>query len=308
MKQQEIIRALEDVTPFSTLSDEDRKTLWSQFERKVYAKGAFLAKQREPVKRVGFIYAGTASVELKDARGKDLRLGYFQDFDIFGESVLVCGGKSPMSAVCTEPCLCYVQKPERFLETAKAHFDVREYYLSSALQRLTQINLCLCGDKQLSLQVQNGRRPRIIRGAVEYIESFFAHPLDLDEVATAAGVSRFHLSHLFKEKTGFSFRQYLNFVRVQEAKRMLRDEDTPISDIYQAVGFTSSSYFSKIFGQMENATPTGYRLAARTALFDEVTQAAARTRPDPPEWQIANPWHRHRPAFQDADNTLDPGA
>jgi AraC-like DNA-binding protein len=277
-ERQEVMRALKDVDPFCALPDEALQRLCLRFERKVYSAGVPLLQQRESIERVGFIYAGMASVELKDVGGKDLRLGYLQDFDIFGETVVVNGGRSLMSAVCTEPCLCYVQKREDFLETLKSHPPVREFFLKAALNRLAQINLCLCGEKMLSIQIRNGKRPRIVRQAIEYIETYYAHPLNLDEVAKAAAVSRFYLSRLFREKTGFSFRQYLNFVRIQEAKRLLRDEDTSIVDIYDAVGFNSSSYFAKVFREQENVTPSEYRLTARARLFDQVTKADAEKR------------------------------
>lgn len=100
----------------------------------------------------------------------------------------------------------------------------------------------------------------LVRKAMEYIESHYAHELSLQRVAEHVHLSPAYLSRMFNKKTGVSFSEFMTQVRLKEAKQCLRSTDETIDQIALATGFSSSSYFTAVFRKHEGMTPSEYRL------------------------------------------------
>ena len=73
------------------------------------------------------------------------------------------------------------------------------------------------------------------------------------------GVTSPYLSMLFKHVTGLTFRDYLNKVRVEDAKRLLISTDYQIMEIAVACGFNDQSYFTKVFKKYTGLSPRNFR-------------------------------------------------
>ena len=102
--------------------------------------------------------------------------------------------------------------------------------------------------------------PAVLAGhAKKYLERNFASPLHLEDLAEHLGISKYHLSRLFHTATGFSFREYLSIIRLQEAKKLLADERSSISEIAQKCGFDNGNYFSKVFRSKFGISPGKFR-------------------------------------------------
>ncbi|MFI2858037.1 helix-turn-helix domain-containing protein [Paenibacillus sp. JSM ZJ436] len=87
----------------------------------------------------------------------------------------------------------------------------------------------------------------------------FAEPLQLTQVAEAHDISPSYLSRLFKQTTGFTFSDYINLLRIQEAQRLLRESQLPITDIAWQSGFSNFSHFGKMFKRTVKLSPREYR-------------------------------------------------
>lgn len=96
-----------------------------------------------------------------------------------------------------------------------------------------------------------------VRRAVEYVHAAFAEPIDVDDLASASGTSRFHLSRLFKAALGRSPYQYLLDVRLDEAARLLRRGRT-VTDAALSAGFSDLSRFARMFQRRFGARPSAY--------------------------------------------------
>lgn len=94
---------------------------------------------------------------------------------------------------------------------------------------------------------------------LEYLQKHYAEDITLEDAAQRAGLSRFYFTRLFKQHTGQTFYDYLNFLRISEAKKLLKDTDIPIRDIASACGYTSNSSFHRSFRRYQNCTPSTYR-------------------------------------------------
>ena len=98
-----------------------------------------------------------------------------------------------------------------------------------------------------------------IKKAVRYISRNYALSICLEDVSRYVNLSPSYFSGLFKQCTGFSFKEYLNLVRIEESKRLLANTDYSIVDIAVATGFQDQSYFSKVFKRHVGVTPKQYR-------------------------------------------------
>jgi AraC-like DNA-binding protein len=103
---------------------------------------------------------------------------------------------------------------------------------------------------------------RKISTIVRFINTHFAEPMRLEELAEQFEISPAYLSRMFKEITGFSLVEYVNLVRVQEAQRLLATTRLKVIVIAEQVGFGSLVQFGRVFRQMTKMTPLRYRQSA----------------------------------------------
>lgn len=96
-----------------------------------------------------------------------------------------------------------------------------------------------------------------------YISQHLAEELTLDDIAARFYISKFHLSHLFKEMSGYTLKQYIILERISKAKDLLIHTDQRVSDISKAVGFGNVSHFIRTFRELENIPPAKYRKLSR---------------------------------------------
>lgn len=105
----------------------------------------------------------------------------------------------------------------------------------------------------------DARHANAIHRCVQFIEANYHDKVTLDLLAGMVYLSPPYLSRIFKQETGTPFNTYLNEVRVQKAKDLLRHEEMKLIDIAEAVGFEDQSYFTKVFKKIVGLTPLHYR-------------------------------------------------
>lgn len=93
-----------------------------------------------------------------------------------------------------------------------------------------------------------------------YLESHFAEPITLDQVADAVHMSRYALCHYYKESCGTTVMEELRQIRIAKATRLLQFSTASIEEVSSSCGFESPSYFSKLFKLATGYTPREYRL------------------------------------------------
>lgn len=90
---------------------------------------------------------------------------------------------------------------------------------------------------------------------IDYIEAHLTEDLSLNELALAAGLSKFHFSRLFKEAVGLTPHKYLLKRRVEHAAQALQRRTMTISEASYLFGFTDQSHFTRVFKQVKGMTP-----------------------------------------------------
>ncbi len=103
------------------------------------------------------------------------------------------------------------------------------------------------------------KNAEIISQMKEYIAANYQDGITLSEMARKFNLSTGHLSNLFHEETGESFSDYLNMIRLNKAKELLKTTDDKIYQIADQLGFNDAYYFSSWFKKLVGASPTTYR-------------------------------------------------
>ena len=100
---------------------------------------------------------------------------------------------------------------------------------------------------------------RAVRMARQYIQQHYAQQLTLEEVADSVGLTEAYFSVLFKKETGEGFAKYLASVRLDMAKRLLRESSLPVAEVCRRVGYNDVKHFTRIFEKSSGVTPATYR-------------------------------------------------
>ena len=153
-----------------------------------------------------------------------------------------------------EICIKFVIRLE---EKCAEHFsDYQEEHMVTGLQT---VELCRDSCIKLISMLYSGNKfsySQSIRETVQYIHQNYANQdLSLKVVAQAICRSPEYLSRLFKSETGQNFSNYLMFYRLERARALLLNTDMKIYEIAYAVGYTTPSYFSKVYHEYMGITP-----------------------------------------------------
>ena len=94
---------------------------------------------------------------------------------------------------------------------------------------------------------------------IEYVHLHYTEQIKLKQIADKFFVNAAYLGRAFQKATGVNFKQYVNHIRIAEAKKLLLHTNKMIYEIANAVGYTESKYFIVKFTQEVGKSPTEYR-------------------------------------------------
>ncbi len=99
----------------------------------------------------------------------------------------------------------------------------------------------------------------LVRGVCEYLAGNLDRAPDLDEVAATFHVSRRHLTRLFAQHTGLSLLAYVQGLRIERAKRLLRHTRLSVLEIAHSLGLDSPSHLAVLFRRETGLSPDAWR-------------------------------------------------
>ncbi|CAM4387833.1 AraC family transcriptional regulator [Paenibacillus alkaliterrae] len=134
-----------------------------------------------------------------------------------------------------------------------------EMYAQTLILQL--LIICCRHVKQNSLEPPEFPSPmhERISEVVRFINNHYMEELSLHLLGEKFYVSPYYLSRFFKEATGFTFVEYLNSVRIKEAKKLLLRSSMKVNLISKNVGFGSVTHFGRVFKQVTGHAPLFYR-------------------------------------------------
>lgn len=103
----------------------------------------------------------------------------------------------------------------------------------------------------------------ILSHAVVYLRRHYAEQISASEVAQVCHCSVSTLSHLFKKKMGISISRYVQELRMNDARRLLRDTDLSVNMVSDMLGYGNPNYFCNVFRRETGIAPTMFRAKYR---------------------------------------------
>ncbi len=159
---------------------------------------------------------------------------------------------------------------QKFVETL-LHIMETEYYRNgqrenayiklTLLQLLLFLNTCSPSQADEALEKINTTQKTIFE-IIGYINNHYAEEISLEKISEQYFLSTYYFSRTFKEITGFHFIEYMNNVRIKEAKKLLINTNLTVNEIATFVGFKSSTHFGRVFKQIEGVSPSLYKKKA----------------------------------------------
>lgn len=162
--------------------------------------------------------------------------------------------------------LLYISFLERFLTS----FDDGDYNINAINKEIISFEfLCMLHDYVVKLIAELAdRRVGIIntkgcsqgiKKTVSYINMYFAErEINLESISQHCGYTPSYLSRLFKQETGRNIVDYLNEIRIYNAKLLLQKPKSKVYQVAENVGYNNYNYFSKMFKKFEGISPSEY--------------------------------------------------
>ncbi len=120
--------------------------------------------------------------------------------------------------------------------------------------------------RQFFVNLNNMIRPMSIYSGADitenikiYLQQNLSKDITQDFIASLFYLNRSYLSHVFKERTGQKFIDYLNSLRIEKAKELLTTTNQKLYTIAKAVGYDNVKYFFRVFKKYTGMTPENYR-------------------------------------------------
>ncbi len=110
-----------------------------------------------------------------------------------------------------------------------------------------------------SFPYQSTERGAIVHEVRRMLETDLSKELSLDDISSAFHISTYYLSHIFKEVTGYSVKNYRLLCRLAAARELLVSTEYTVKEICEMTGFPDMSNFSRRFRHEYGVTPTEYR-------------------------------------------------
>ena len=139
----------------------------------------------------------------------------------------------------------YIQKCELLSDPARI-MNLQYHMILQFTERVERLRL--------------GERPtKLTADVANYVVHHISEPVTAEKIAEALFISRPYLSKKFKEESGLTLTDFILKEKTEEAKRLLRYTDKPLSSVSVYLGFSSQSHFTRVFRKYTGLNPGEYR-------------------------------------------------
>ena len=138
---------------------------------------------------------------------------------------------------------------------------IQQCELLNAPDRLTNLQYHMVGEFTERVErVRHGAHESRLAGLVaNYVQKHLSEPISTEALAKELYMGRTHLSARFHKETGETLATFITKEKMEEAKRLLRYSDKPITAIGNYLGYSSSGHFGNVFKKTVGLTPSEYR-------------------------------------------------
>ena len=144
-------------------------------------------------------------------------------------------------------------------------YDMVQFYAGGGIETSMQssVRIYRLFELLLAPSAQESAAEGPIDQAIQYIRAHIGETISLDALAASVCLSVSHFSHLFKKRTGFAPVEYIINSRIERAKVLLVRTEQSVSEIADAVGYTSSGSLINLFHKRVGMSPRQYRRTVR---------------------------------------------
>ena len=141
---------------------------------------------------------------------------------------------------------------EKIIDTKCGEFshDIVRGYLTALLGEILQ-NLTLTGGERVDTTA--------LQKILLYCTENFRQDINLEDVAKNSHVSKSYVTYVFTKKLGYSFRKFINDLRIDHAKTLLQETNMTVTNIMLECGYQNQSTFNKAFIERCGMVPLMYR-------------------------------------------------
>lgn len=133
-------------------------------------------------------------------------------------------------------------------------------------ETMAHVESAISRNKTLGSETQ-----RIVRKAIAYLHERYMESISLDDAARYVGMSKEYLARCFHQEMGLTLVTYLNRYRVKQAKVFLEEGERSLTEVALEIGFSSNTYFSRVFKQEVGMSPSEYKHFSRQMRLKEKT-------------------------------------
>ncbi len=142
---------------------------------------------------------------------------------------------------------------ERWMEKANGY----EWFVkNSFFQILQQLSVLESREESVS-----NESAAVVQNTIDYMKKHYNEGISRDDLAKIFCMSPGYFSVFFKKNTGISPIQYLNKIRLDRAKQLLKTTGLPVRKVAWEVGFSDSFYFTRLFTKETGMPPRDFRNA-----------------------------------------------
>lgn len=182
-------------------------------------------------------------------------------------------GKEFLTIPPMKPVFDLLDNAKRGISIYEQHADLqqqlRDFLTLSEAHRiiaLTEILLTIATQKSYHYLCSIGYAHHYKSNDIEKIDTVYTYVLNhfktdfsVQDIAAKCNMNTAAFCRYFKKKTGKTFKDFLNEIRLGNASKLLLKGDLTIAEVAFESGFNTPSYFNRLFKQLKGLTPTAYR-------------------------------------------------
>ncbi|MFZ4573885.1 MAG: helix-turn-helix domain-containing protein [Phycisphaerales bacterium] len=147
----------------------------------------------------------------------------------------------------------------RFNAVCRRPDAIREFASEELLLELLSATRPECGDRRA--ERRDARESRWLDSVARILTDHCNQPLELGDIAEAAGRNAAHMARAFRASMGCTMTEYILTARVARACSQLRTSTSPLVEVALASGFYDQAHFTRVFRRIMGDTPARYRAA-----------------------------------------------
>jgi len=139
-------------------------------------------------------------------------------------------------------------------------------YMEQLLISLTRKGNSIRVESRLSSAAKERSDDDMVKKIINYLNDNISNDLSFEDACRFSGLSKTNLKMLFKEKMDTGVMEYYKNLKIEEAKRMIREKQYNFTEIAEKLGYTSIHYFSRHFKRVTDMTPSEYATSVKVKI------------------------------------------